>query len=50
MEGITALADWIAEGKIKVKETVVEGFDNTPKALVGLTNGVSAGKTIVKVE
>merc|ERR1719219_2838549 len=48
-EGITAMAGWIAEGKIKPRETVIEGFSNTPKALMGLFTGANTGKMIVKV-
>ena len=50
VEGITAMADLIAEGKIKTKEAVVEGFTNTPKAFVGLFKGDNIGKMIVKVD
>ena len=36
MEGVTNMASWIASGDIKVKETVVEGFEKTPEAFIGL--------------
>ena len=48
-EGVKALAAWITQGKIKVRETVVEGFVNTPKAFFGLFDGSNTGKMIVKV-
>ncbi len=47
-----ALADlqgWVAEGKIKVKEDVIDGLENTPAALVGLLAGENRGKRMVKV-
>ena len=50
VEGITAMADLIAEGKVKTKETVVEGFANTPDAFVGLFKGDNTGKMMVKVD
>jgi len=50
VEGITAMADLIAEGKVKTKETVVEGFANTPEAFVGLFKGDNTGKMMVKVD
>ncbi len=43
------LAEWVATGKIKVKEDVLEGLENTPQALIGLLNGENLGKRMVKV-
>ena len=40
---------WIAEGKIKWKETVVDGIENAPKAFIGLFKGENFGKMIVKL-
>lgn len=48
-EGLTDLAKWITEGKIKYRETVTEGFENTPKAFFGLFHGENIGKQLVKV-
>merc|ERR1712037_457792 len=30
---------WVVSGKIKVRETVVDGFDKMPQALMGLFTG-----------
>jgi len=43
------MAKWIAEGKIKWKETIVEGLENSPRAFIGLFKGENSGKMIVKV-
>jgi NADPH:quinone reductase len=43
------LAKWVAEGKIMYEETIVEGFDNVPKAFLGLFKGENIGKLLVKV-
>jgi NADPH-dependent curcumin reductase CurA len=43
------MARWIAEGKIKWKETIVEGLENAPQAFIGLFKGENFGKMIVKV-
>merc|ERR1719348_654450 len=48
MEGIKAMDDWIKTGDIKVEETVVEGFENTPDAFLGLFTGNNTGKMVVK--
>ncbi len=47
-----ALADlqaWVASGKIKVQEDIVNGLENTPQALIGLLAGENRGKRMVKV-
>ena len=70
VEGIKAMAGWVASGKIKVdstvsisklttvlmnhnvvlkvRETVVDGFDKMPQALMGLFTGDNTGKMVVK--
>ncbi len=45
---IKQMAAWIAEGKIKARETIVEGFEKTPKAFIGLFSGDNTGKMVVK--
>ena len=48
-EGLKALQSWVAEGKIKVQEDILEGLESTPGALIGLLNGENRGKRMVKV-
>ena len=48
-EGIGQLGQWLAEGKIKYAENIVEGFENTPQAFLGLFSGENLGKQLVKV-
>lgn len=40
---------WIEEGRIKWKETVVEGIENAPRAFMGLFKGENFGKMIVRL-
>jgi NADPH-dependent curcumin reductase CurA len=49
VEGVMHLAQWLAAGKLRYAETIVEGFDNTPQAFIGLFSGENLGKQIVKV-
>jgi NADPH-dependent curcumin reductase CurA len=47
-----ALADlqaWTSSGKLKVQEDVIDGLENTPKALIGLLAGENRGKRMIKV-
>lgn len=48
-EAMTQLATWLAEGKLSYTETVVDGFDEIPKAFIGLFEGKNKGKMIVKI-
>lgn len=48
-EGVKQLAEWFLSGKLKHAETIVEGFDNTPQAFIGLFSGDNLGKQVVKV-
>jgi hypothetical protein len=43
------MAQWIGEGKLKYREQIVEGFENAPKAFIGLLKGDNTGKMLVKV-
>ena len=47
-----ALADlqaWTSSGKLKVQEDVIDGLENTPRALIGLLAGDNRGKRMIKV-
>ena len=48
-EGLRQMAQWIREGKIKYRETITEGFENTPKAFIGMLTGENIGKQLVEV-
>lgn len=48
-EAMQHLAGWLAEGKLKYTETIVEGFDNIPNAFIDLFEGKNKGKMIVKI-
>ena len=41
---------WINTGKVKYKETVLEGIDKAPEAFIGLFTGANTGKMIVQLE
>jgi len=43
------LKDWLADGTLRWRETVVDGIENTPKAFIGLFRGENLGKMLVRV-
>ncbi len=49
-EGVTQLGQWLREGKMKYAENIVDGFENTPRAFLGLFSGDNLGKQLVRVE
>lgn len=48
-EGVKELAQWLSAGKLKYAESIADGFENTPRAFIGLFTGENLGKQIVKV-
>lgn len=48
-EALQGLAAHVAAGKLKYRESIVEGLDNAPRALAGLLKGENFGKQLVKV-
>jgi NADPH-dependent curcumin reductase CurA len=49
-EGVKQLGQWLREGKMKYAENIVDGFENTPNAFLGLFSGENLGKQLVRVE
>jgi len=43
------LKRWVAEGRIKVVDDIVDGLENAPAALIGLLAGKNRGKRMVRV-
>ena len=48
-EGATQLGQWMTEGKLTHRETVVEGLENAPDSLNMLFDGANTGKLVVHV-
>ena len=48
-EALAALAGYLAQGKLKYRESVLEGLENAPQGLIGLLKGRNFGKQLVKL-
>jgi NADPH-dependent curcumin reductase CurA len=48
-EGLAQLGEWVRTGQLKYREDVITGFENMPRALMGLFLGENIGKRVVKV-
>ena len=46
---LSDLEGWVRSGELKVREDIIDGFENLPAALVGLLAGDNIGKRMVKV-
>ena len=48
-EGNKALVELVAAGKLKTRESVLEGIEKAPQGLIGLLKGENFGKQLVKL-
>jgi NADPH-dependent curcumin reductase CurA len=48
-EAAREMAGWMAQGKLKSRETIVEGFETFPQTLMKLFAGENTGKLVLKV-
>jgi hypothetical protein len=48
-EFLSEMIPWIQQGKIKSRETVVDGLENAVDAFLGLFSGENFGKMVVKI-
>jgi NADPH-dependent curcumin reductase CurA len=48
-EGLRALAGWMAAGKLKAREDIVDGLETFPDTLQRLFRGENFGKLVIKV-
>lgn len=43
------MADWLASGRVRYREDIVDGIENAPQAFLGLLEGRNFGKLIVRI-
>jgi NADPH-dependent curcumin reductase CurA len=48
-DAVRDLTAWVADGRLKVIEDVIDGLENAPRGLIGLLAGENRGKRIIRV-
>jgi hypothetical protein len=48
-EYVTKASAWLAEGKLKYRESVTTGIENAPSAFIDMLKGRNIGKQIVQL-
>jgi NADPH-dependent curcumin reductase CurA len=43
------MGGWLRDGKVRYRETVVDGIENAPRAFLGLLGGENIGKMLVRI-
>jgi NADPH-dependent curcumin reductase CurA len=46
---LAEVGGWLAEGRIRLAETIIDGVENAPAAFIGLMRGENTGKMLVRV-
>jgi NADPH-dependent curcumin reductase CurA len=46
---LSDMQGWLAQGRMKLREDVVDGLDRAPEAFIGLLEGKNFGKLVVRV-
>jgi NADPH-dependent curcumin reductase CurA len=46
---VSDMKGWIKDGRMKYHETIVDGIENAPRALIGLFTGENIGKMLVRL-
>ena len=44
------MGQWLADGSLTYRETVLDGIESAPEAFIGLFTGANTGKMIVRLE
>lgn len=43
------MGEWVAQGKVRIREDIVEGLENAPRAFAGMLEGENFGKVVVRI-
>lgn len=46
---VSDMTGWLKDGRVKYRETIYDGIENAPKALIGMLSGANTGKMLVRL-
>jgi hypothetical protein len=46
---VRELGGWLAEGRLRYPETVIDGLERAPEALMRVLSGDTTGKALVRI-
>lgn len=49
-EWIERASGWLRDGSLRTAETVVDGLEQAPSALLGVLRGANTGKMLVRID
>jgi NADPH-dependent curcumin reductase CurA len=47
---VRELGGWLVEGRLRYRETVIDGLERAPEALMRMLAGDTTGKTLVRID
>ena len=47
---VREVGGWLAEGRLRYEQTIVDGLERAPEALVRMLAGDTVGKTLVRID
>jgi NADPH-dependent curcumin reductase CurA len=48
-EAVSALAQWVREGRMRYREDILEGIEHAPGSIAGLYRGENLGKRLIRI-
>lgn len=48
-DALAQIGQWLIEGRLKYRESIIQGLENAPAAFIGLFSGKNFGKQLVKL-
>ena len=46
---VRELGGWLAEGRLRYRETIIDGLERAPEALMRVLSGDTTGKALVRI-
>lgn len=43
------MTGWLKDGRVKYRETILDGFERAPEGLISLCSGVNSSKVLIRV-